>query len=116
MKAVVAFVLSFVACACAAPSSAEPAAGVQTPAPPFKIIATDSGYKAPATLSAGLRHIVFENHGSRIHEAMLVKLADGMTAAAYVDLVRHGHLFPQGALDSSGPGLTSPGESVEVWV
>src|SRR6185437_5079766 len=115
MKAVVAFVLSFVACACAAPSSAEPAAGVQTPTPPFKIIATDSGFEAPVTLSAGLRHIVLENHGSQIHEAMLVKLPDGMSPVAYVDQVRQGQLFPQGALDYSGAGLTSPGESVQIW-
>jgi len=66
-------------------------------------------------MPAGLRHIVFENHGSQIHEAMLVKLPDGMTPAAYVDQVRQGQLFPQGALDYSGAGLTSPGESVEIW-
>ncbi|HEY3520320.1 MAG TPA: hypothetical protein VGK80_04685 [Rhodanobacteraceae bacterium] len=119
MKTIVACVLSFAACGCtfAATPSVEPAADVQAPAPSptFKIIATDSGFEAPATLSAGLRHIVFENHGSQIHEAMLVKLPDGMTPAAYVDQVRHGHLFPQGALDYSGAGLTSPGESVEIW-
>src|SRR5207253_5559004 len=34
----------------------------------------------------------------------------------YVSAVRKGSLFPAGALDYSGPGLTSPGESVEVWV
>jgi hypothetical protein len=120
MKAIVACVLSFVACGCAwaGVSFAGPAAGVQAttrPAAPFKIIATDSGFEAPATLSAGLRHIVFENRGSTIHEAMLVKLPDGMTPAAYVDRIRHGQLFPEGALDYSGAGLTSPGEAVEIW-
>ncbi len=30
--------------------------------------------------------------------------------------MRSGSLFPAGALDCSGAGLTSPGESVEVWV
>jgi hypothetical protein len=120
MKAPVVCVLWFAACgcACAAASSAGPAADVQPitrPAAPFKIIATDSGFAAPARLSAGLRHIVFENRGSTIHEAMLVKLPDGMTPAAYVEQVRHGHLFPRGALDYSGAGLTSPGESIEIW-
>ncbi len=47
-----------------------------------------------------------------IHESMLVKLPDGMTAARYVDAIKKGQLFPQGALDYSGPGLTSPGEAV----
>jgi hypothetical protein len=46
---------------------------------PFRIIATDTGFDAPKSVPAGLRHIVFENRGSEIHEAMLVKLAEGMT-------------------------------------
>jgi hypothetical protein len=83
---------------------------------PFRIIATDAGFDAPDTVSAGVRHIVFENHGSEIHEAMLVKLPQGMTVDEYIAAVRSGSLFPAGALDHSGPGLTSPGETVEVWV
>jgi len=85
-------------------------------APPFRIIATDAGFDAPALVPAGLRHIVFENHGTEIHEAMLVKLPPGMSPDAYVAAVKAGSLFPKGALDYSGPGLTSPGESVEVWL
>lgn len=83
---------------------------------PFRVIATDAGFDAPDTVPAGLRHIVFENHGSEIHEAMLVKLPQGMTVGEYVSAVRSGSLFPAGALDYSGAGLMSPGESVEVWV
>src|SRR5436309_7591576 len=85
-------------------------------APPFRIIATDAGFDAPDTVPAGLRHIVFENRGSEIHEGMLVKLPQGMSVGEYVSAVRSGSLFPAGALDYSGAGLTSPGESVEVWV
>ena len=59
---------------------------------------------------------MFENRGSQIHEGMLVKLPQGMSIEDYVSAVRKGSLFPAGALDYSGPGLTSPGESVEVWV
>jgi len=47
---------------------------------------------------------------------MLVKLANGMSADDYVAEVKSGSLFPKGALDYSGPGLTSPGESTEMWV
>ena len=101
--------LSFVSCGCHSELGRERTA-------PFKIVATDAGFEAPDLIPAGLRHIVFENRGSEIHEAMLVKLPDGMTPNDYVTAVKAGSLFPKGALDYSGPGLTSPGESVEVWV
>ncbi|MEO6065476.1 MAG: hypothetical protein ABIP49_06850 [Lysobacterales bacterium] len=82
----------------------------------FDIISTDVGFQAPAVMSAGTRRVVFENHGSRIHEAMLVKLPAGMSPQDYVAAVKAGSLFPDGALDYSGPGLTAPGERVEVWL
>src|SRR5213078_3441112 len=72
---------------------------------PFRIVATDAGFEAPNEMPAGLRHIIYENLGSQIHEAMLVKLPDGMSAADYVAAVRAGSLFPKGALDYSGGGL-----------
>ena len=72
-------------------------------APPFRIIATDAGFEAPNGVAAGLRHIVFENRGSEIHEAMLVKLPKDMSANDYVAAVKAGSLFPEGALDCSGP-------------
>jgi len=84
--------------------------------PPFRVIANDAGFDAPDKIPAGLRHIVFENHGSEIHEAMFVKLPQGMSVGDYVSAVRSGSLFPAGALDYSGAGLTSPGQSVEVWL
>jgi Sulfocyanin (SoxE) domain len=84
--------------------------------PPFRIIATDAGFEAPAGVAAGLRHVTFENHGSEIHEAMLVKLPTGMSANDYMTAVKAGSLFPAGALDYSGPGLTSPSETAEMWL
>jgi hypothetical protein len=83
---------------------------------PFRIIATDAGFDAPKSVAAGLRHIIFENHGAKIHEAMLVKLPQGMSANDYAAAVKGGSLFPVGALDYSGPGLTSPGLSAEMWL
>jgi hypothetical protein len=83
---------------------------------PFRIIATDAGFEAPDRVAAGLRHVVFENHGSEIHESMLVKLPQGMSAESYVAAVKKGSLFPEGALDYSDPGLTSPGETAEMWL
>ena len=82
----------------------------------FRIIATDAGFEAPNTVPAGMRHIVMENHGTQIHESMLVKLPPEMSADDYFAAVQRGSLFPKGALDYSGPGLTSPGERTELWL
>jgi len=87
----------------------------QKEAEPFRIIATEAGFEAPKGVAAGLRHIVFENRGSEIHEAMLVKLPTGMSPDDYVAAVKKRSLFPEGALDYSGPGLTSPGGTSEMW-
>lgn len=90
--------------------------GAGTETPPFRIIATDAGFEAPNEMPAGMRHLIFENHGKEIHEAMLVKLAAGVSADDYVGAVKGGALFPKGGLDYSGPGLTSPGQTTELWV
>src|SRR5437762_12889234 len=91
---------------------------VQKEVPPFRIVATDSGFEAPDRLAAGLRHIVFENRGSEIHEGMLVKLPKGMSADDYIAAVKNGSLFPEGALDYSGLGLSSAGVTcaLRIWV
>jgi hypothetical protein len=83
---------------------------------PFTIVATDGGYEAPDRVPAGLRHIVYENRGTQINEAMFVKLAPGMSADDYVAELRGGVLFPEGARDYSGPGLTAPGGRAELWL
>src|SRR6266571_5260332 len=83
---------------------------------PFRIVAKDAGFDAPERVASGMRHIIFENHGSEIHEGMLVKLPQGMSPNDYVVAVKSGALFPKGALDCSGPGLTSPGQKTEMWV
>src|SRR2546430_16630556 len=80
---------------------------------PFRIIATDAGFEAPDVVPAGMRHIVFENRGSEIHEAMLVKLPDGMSTKDYVAAGKAGLLFSKSAQDHFGPGLTSPRETGE---
>lgn len=83
---------------------------------PIRIVATDRGFALPDTVAAGLSHVVFENAGSDIHEVMFVKLPDGMSGDDYLEAVRGGQAFPEGALDYAGPGLTSPGEVVEMWL
>lgn len=82
----------------------------------IRITATDEGFELPDSVSAGLVHVIFENHGSTIHEVMFIKLPEGMDAEDYLSEVRGGTAFPKGALDYSGPGLTSPGGQVEQWL
>lgn len=119
MKQWTVLALCAIACACHGvarqrwmPSTHAPPAAIT----PIRIVATDAGFEAPERIPAGLRHIVFENHGSAVHEAMLVKLPQAMDADQYAAAVKRGELFPAGALDYSGPGLTAPGESGEVWL
>lgn len=85
-------------------------------AKPVRIVATDTGFDAPRAVPPGLRHVVFQNRGKQIHEAMLVKLSPGQNAAGFQAQVKDGVLFPKGALDYSGPGLTSAGETTELWL
>jgi hypothetical protein len=82
----------------------------------LRIVATDQGFEAPRTVSAGLRHLVYENHGKEIHEAMFVRLPPGMSADDFAGKVKAGILFPEGARDYSGAGLASPGEGTELWL
>jgi hypothetical protein len=85
-------------------------------APVIEIRATDEDIIAPDTVSSGLVHVVFENKGSTMHEVLFVKLPEEMHPQAYLSEVRGGSLFPKGALDYAGPGLTSPGGRVEQWL
>lgn len=81
-----------------------------------RIVATDAKLEAPKTMRPGMRHIIFENRGKQIHEAMFIKLPGGMGVADFQEQMNEGILFPEGALDYSGAGLMSPGETTEVWV
>ncbi len=83
---------------------------------PVQIVASDSGFTIPDTLHAGLNHFIYENRGQDVHECMFIHLPTGMSAPDFVAQVKSGVDFPAGALDCSGPGLTSPGERVEMWV
>ena len=83
---------------------------------PVRIVATDSGFVCPDTLHSGLNHIVYENSGGAIHECMFIRLPAGMGADDYLAQVKSGVVFPAGAQDCAGPGLQTPGETVEMWV
>lgn len=102
--------LAFANCSTPGKSSVEATTGQ------IRIVANDDSFDAPDSIVAGMTHIVFENRGSTIHEVMFIKLPDGMSGEDYLAIVRSGSSFPEGALDYSGPGLTSPGGSVEAWL
>lgn len=97
---------------CAPGDRSEPA----SPRGELRISATDEGFASPDSVSSGMVHVIFENHGSTIHEVMFIKLPEGMDAEGYLSEVRGGTAFPKGAIDYAGPGLTSPGGRVEQWV
>jgi len=82
----------------------------------IRIVATDEKLEAPNTMRAGMRHIVFENRGKQVHEAMFIKLPAGMSVADFQGQMNEGILFPEGVLDYSGAGLMSPGGTTEVWL
>jgi len=94
-------------------------AGV-TPAPVLRLVTNDHGTlvngKASASAAPGVRHIRLRNDGTEPHEAMFVRLPPAMTPRDYVAAVAAGALFPAGAIDQSGPGLTAPGDSVDLWL
>lgn len=82
----------------------------------FRIVATDEKLEAPKSTRPGMRHIIVENRGKQVHEAMFMKLPAGMSVASFQGQMDAGILFPEGVLDYSGAGLMSPGETTEVWV
>jgi hypothetical protein len=95
--------LAFLTCAACWTRSDDPSAAAKAGAPTAKaspradaggegsrIIATDDGLQAPASLAAGLRHVILENRGNQIHEAMFIWLPKGMSVGDYVAAVRVG--------------------------
>ena len=82
-------------------------AGTPAKASIFRIVANDGVFDAPHRLSAGLRHIVFENHGTRQHEAMFIKLSEGMTRNK--PLTGHPGRFFFSRVRNSFHSLVSPG-------
>lgn len=92
------------------------ASGVADGADGIRIVATDAELEAPRTMPAGMRHIIFENHGQQVHEAMFMKLTSAMSVAGFQKQLDEGVLFPEGVLDYSGAGLMSPGGTTEVWL
>jgi hypothetical protein len=116
-RAVAACAIACALAACAKPRNNSSYATATAPRDAVvAIVATDSVHVAPDTIPAGMTHVAFENRGTTIHEVMFVKLPEGMSPAGYAAAVAAGSDFPEGALDCSGIGLTSPGERAEAWL
>ena len=101
----------------AAAGCSRPVAHVE---PDVRIVADDQGtlvnQARTATLAPGIRHVRLYNTGKEPHEAMFVQLPAGMSPADYVAAVAGGALFPEGARDYSGPGLTASADSMDIWL
>ena len=82
----------------------------------LRIVATEDVPGAPLRLASGMRHIRYVNPTAKVHESMLVLLPDTMTIDEYFAAVKAGADFPEGALDYSGIGLMSPGDSADMWL
>ena len=90
----------------------------QAPPPPhlLRIVATDSGFVLPSQVPAGITQVRLVNHGSTIHEGVLVHFIGAGSAATMVDSVRVGRDLPTNEEDIGGPGAALPGDSTSVWL
>jgi plastocyanin len=62
-------------------------AGAPEPEPDALVSMLDYGYESDDTFSAGEITVEFVNQGKEPHEALVMKLAEGMTAEAFVEMV-----------------------------
>ena len=85
------------------------ACGTKEETAPRQIVALDRAFEAPQGIAAGMRHIIFENRGSEIHEAMCVQFAAGHERRPTWSAVKSGALFPQGAIVLLRAGTTVAG-------
>lgn len=92
------------------------AGALAKPAPVLRIVATDSGFKLPPHVNAGVTEIRLVNQGAVLHEGGLVHFIRAGSAAAYADSFRAGVEFPANAEDIGGPGLALPKDSTRVWL
>jgi uncharacterized cupredoxin-like copper-binding protein len=83
----------------------------------MRVVASEYAFDAPRQVQAGVVHIQLLNHGTDVHESLIVRFSGTAgSAGAYVDSVRADVDFPAFAVDLGGPGLTAAGDSTEVWL
>lgn len=99
-----------------AANSAQPAAA-DSAREPVVFTATDFAYQGPASVPAGMTEIRVVNEGQEIHQAQLVKLAEGKSMADYGAAMQDGsEQMPQWASAWGGPSAAAPGQSSSAFV
>jgi len=81
------------------------------------ITATDYHFDAPAEIPAGLTTFRLVNQGHEAHHALLIRLADGKTAADLgAAMKQHDGPLPTWAVVAGGPNAPAPGASTEATI
>lgn len=90
-----------------ADAAAEPA-----PASPAVVTVTATDYKLamPASIPAGVVTLHLVNHGKELHQAQLVRLADGKTVADLEAALKDAGPPPSWATFVGGPNAAAPGQ------
>jgi hypothetical protein len=104
----------FVSCKSAKPAPATADGAAAAPAPTrLTITATDYAFELPAQVPAGVVTIHLVNNGKEIHQAQLVRLDDGKTAADFGEAMKQKGPLPSWIKFVGGPNAVVPGGSVD---
>ena len=95
----------------AQPGSAAPGDHAVAAAPAVvAVTATDYKLAMPASIPAGVVTLQMVNHGKELHQAQLVRLTEGKTAADLEAALKHGGPPPSWATFVGGPNAAAPGQ------
>jgi hypothetical protein len=93
-------------------SAVDPAAPAE-----FVVTATDYAFDAADEVPAGMTKVTVQNEGQDLHQATLVKLADGKNFADLMSAMETGALeFPDWATTMGGPVASAPTQSASAFV
>jgi uncharacterized cupredoxin-like copper-binding protein len=81
---------------------------------PVTVTATDFRFDAPATIPAGAVTIQLVNHGKELHQAQIIKLEDGKTAADLAKALQHPGPPPSWIKFVGGPNGIAPGQEAQA--
>jgi hypothetical protein len=92
------------------PASATPAGSPAAAAAPASVTITATDYKLelPASIPAGVVALKLVNHGQELHQAQLVRLEDGKTAADFEAAMKRPGPPPAWAKFVGGPNAITP--------
>lgn len=98
----------------AAVAATAPATTVPPTPPVIDIVATDTGYSAPAEMPGGVVALHFRNDGSHPHEFAFARLDPGHTAEEWLALPGDRQGDVPWVHDEAGPPLLTPGAEITI--